>query len=450
LKDNKHASLWMVIAIVLIVVFGAWLRTAYNSNTFFISPIRADAAFYFQYAHNLVEHTTFSKERSQSPTPDSYWAPGYPILVALNIYGSKLVAVEAYDLVLHMQTALAALTILLVFLIGRLFLPSYWPLLPATLLSISPHHISLGSYALTETAFGFFLCFSIYFFARGFFASRNKNWGLAGLGAAVAYAINPVCLVAIPTIAILISLSKAWRNDTGIQPINTKHIVVIMLPVVIFFSAWSLRTAISVPDDQPTSSDRLLTNLTIGLYPDFHEKWRAQILNPEEDIRVPGEGVDTSYSSFFNEVARQLSSEPTRLVSWFILGKPYQLWQWDILTGQGDIYVYDILYSLYHTSKPALVSYSIMHSLHHWLLICSLLGIGLVVANHRNSANSLVPMITYGTMCSISLVYIATQAEPRYSVPLRPELYLTATYFIWQLYEWVKNVRENHLVQAKN
>ena len=131
------------IAAIIVVILGCWLRLSYNSETFFIEPVRADAAYYYQYAINLVEHGTFSKERSDSPTPDSYWAPGYPAFLAINLLLSGSPNIEAYDMILHSQVALAAASIWILFLLGRLFMPSYWPVVPAALLAFSPHHVSL-------------------------------------------------------------------------------------------------------------------------------------------------------------------------------------------------------------------------------------------------------------------------------------------------------------------
>jgi hypothetical protein len=51
-------------------------------------------------------------------------------------------------------------------------------------------------------------------------------------------------------------------------------------------------------------------------------------------------------------------------------------------------------------------------------------------------------VITYITVAYVSLVYIATQAAPRYSIPLRPELYLSASFSLYYLAGWVKQKRK--------
>ena len=116
----------------------------------------------------------------------------------------------------------------------------------------------------------------------------------------------------------------------------------------------------------------MLANLSVGLYADYYvkakEKQKAEILNPVAEFILPGEGVVTSYETFFLELKGKVVEDPMGMLRWYLIGKPLQLWGWDILNGQGDIYVYDVLFSLYHISKPAMVSYSIMRSLHPWLV----------------------------------------------------------------------------------
>lgn len=436
-----------IIAALFIVACGSLLRLTYNSETFFIEPVRADAAYYFQYAINLVEHGTFSRERSDNPTPDAYWAPGYPAFLALNLKLAGSLGVKPYDQVMHSQVAVAAGTIWLLFLLGRLFMPAYWPLLPATLLAFSPHHVSLGSYALTETLFGFTLLATIYFLAKGLMSRNRVEYLACGIFLALSYLVNPVCLVIVPAIALCLWLFRRQANSAQGWPVSRLACCLLLLPIILTACLWSLRSSVVVPAEQSGSSDRLLANLTVGLYPDYHEKWKASVLNPEAEVTVPGAGVSENYATFFAEVSSRFSEAPVDMLTWFAFGKPYQLWQWDILTGQGDIYVYDILYSLYHISAPALASYSIMHALHPWLLLCCVAGLLIIVTRAKVSGDLTVPLVSYAVLLAISGVYILTQAEPRYSVPLRPELYLTASFFIWQACEYLKALRSRSLAQ---
>jgi hypothetical protein len=120
------------------------------------------------------------------------------------------------------------------------------------------------------------------------------------------------------------------------------------------------------------------------------------------------------------------------MLSWYFAEKPLLLWGWDMRVGAGDIYVYPVHYSLYDTSGPARASYSLMKALHFWLFACALLSV-LFIAR-KGPDESSAPAVIYGSVLLVCSVYVMAQSEPRYSIPLRPEMYILATYFIRRLY----------------
>jgi hypothetical protein len=418
----------------LIVGGGAVLRASYNANTIVVDPVRADAAYYLIYAHNLVDYGIFSKGRSQPPVPDSYWAPGYPAFLAAVIGVSEALSIDTYNAIINTQLVLGVGTIFLCFLLARRFLPDYWSLLPPFFVAISPHLVSTASYILTETLFGFVLALSLYALIRAIGSGRSLGWLVAGLCFAVTYLVNPISVFLAPLLAVALLLRG--RRKSG----NTEHgrlaLALLLAPVIIAVLGWSLRATISVPADQPNSADRLLNNLVVGLYPDYHDKWRASILQPDKNVVVPGAGVDESYATFFNVLGERLVDQPLETLAWYAFHKPVLLWDWDVKTGWGEIYIYRVEVSLYETSVPAISTFSLMWSLHFWLLGAGVLGAGYLLTKGR--PNSPTPMILYITVVYISAIYVISQAEPRYSIPLRPEMYLCATFFLWRTWELVR------------
>jgi hypothetical protein len=266
-----------------------------------------------------------------------------------------------------------------------------------------------------------------------------RNWVLAGMCFALTYLVNPVSLFLAPLLAAVIGL-HALRKPSGTAGVCTsRNIVILIAPLIIVTAAWSLRSAISVPEGQPTASQRLLTNLTIGLYPDYHEKWRSSILEPDKNIVVPGAGVNESYRAFLTELFAKISAEPAQMLAWYSVEKPILLWDWDIRTGFGDIYIYRVEQSLYHTSKSAIVTYSLMYAMHNWILLGAVFG--LVFLFSDGSKNAIFPALLYVTLVYVGVVYVISQSEPRYSIPLRPELYLCFTYFLWHTARWIGRAR---------
>ncbi|MFT4825087.1 MAG: 4-amino-4-deoxy-L-arabinose transferase-like glycosyltransferase [Halioglobus sp.] len=438
--SDKHMRSIRWLLIFLILSAGAILRVAYLSNTLIIDPIRADAAYHLIYANNLLEDATFSKDRSDDPVPDSYWAPGYPAFLAAVIKVSELLSVDAYNAILFCQLLLGVGTVFLCFLVGVSFLPGYWPLLPAFLAALSPHLVSSASYVLTETLFGFLLILALYTLSRALEGGNSARWLWAGASFAVAYMVNPVSLFLAPLLAVALLFTVRIRRSE-LSPRELYRLLAIFLaPLVIISMLWTIRSAVSVPVGQETASNRLLTNLVIGMYPEYHDKWRASIMEPEKKVVIPGAGVNESYGTFLTVLSDRFLQNPLETVAWYLIQKPILLWDWNIRTGFGDIYIYRVEYSLYHTSTPAMISYSFMATLHSWVLLGSI--IGLVFLYGQGGRGAMVPALLYIALIYVSLIYVISQSEPRYSIPLRTELYLCFTYFLWQLFSLIGRLRK--------
>jgi hypothetical protein len=435
---GARAIRWLLI--ILIVSAAAILRLAYNANTEIIDPIRADAAYNLVYANNLLEDATFSKDVSDNPVPDSYWAPGYPLFLAAVIWMSELLSVDTYKAIIFCQLLLGVGTVFLCFLLAACFLPGYWPLLPAILAAISPHLVSTACYVLTETLFGFLLLSALYVLARALMADRLALWLWAGTCFALTYLVNPVSLFLAPLLAVAVwCFSRSGQVEVPIGNVY-RCLALFLAPLLVTSALWSIRSAVSVPEDQETATKRLLTNLVIGMYPDYHEKWRASILQPEDKVVVPGAGVDESYDRFFRVLLERVAQNPLQMLGWYTIQKPVLLWDWDIRTGYGDIYIYRVEYSLYHTSIPAIVTYSFMYALHPVVLIVTLLGLAFLFRG--GGKGGWMARLLYIALLYVSLIYVLSQSEPRYSIPLRSELYLCFTFTIWQVFRWLAQKKQ--------
>ena len=73
-----------------------------------------------------------------------------------------------------------------------------------------------------------------------------------------------------------------------------------------------------------------------------------------------------------------------------------------------------------------------MKSIHWWLFFVGLLG-GIFLYQHRHSQSGQMIKIIYVCAIYVSAVYVVLQSEPRYSIPLRPLMYLCAMFGLWQI-----------------
>lgn len=429
------------IILLLIVAGAALLRIQYNTVTLIDTPIRGDATSYVNYANNLVEHTTFSRSReSTPPVPDNYWAPGYPAFLAAVIVTANTIEQDSYTLTLQLQAILGAATVLLVFLFARLVMSTAWALFAAALMSISPHAVSLGSYLLTETLFAFLLTLALLLFALSVRSLNPKTEIAAGLVFGACYLVNPVSLLVAPfalAAIALFTIKKDKRGNIVLQRVGAS--LRIMLPLLAIVGIWGIRSVLNVPDGAQTSGSRLLGNLIIGLFSDFHETWRADPRDPSNPATLAAARIGGSYTELFNEFWELFKENPGHMLKWYAVDKPILLWDWNIRIGQGDIFVFPVVYSLYHVSSLALATYSVMHVTHDWVLLLGLVALIVVWHEKTEARYTMIVLLTAAWCCSA--VYIITQAEPRYSIPLRPLLYIAATYTLSRIAEKTNALR---------
>lgn len=422
---------WLLLTFLLLG--GGFLRYAYLQGTEVVAPGEAgDAGYYLRYAGNLMQHGVFSKDNTQiPPTPDAYWAPGYPLFLATLISSAERAGADSYLVVRGAQIVLGTAAIALTFALALSCVPPGWALLAAVLVALSPHLISTEQYLLSETLTLFLLLASLLLFVRGMLrASAALQLG-AGVGFALTYMTNPVTLFIAP-VALGITWFAGRGREADCPRVSRRSAALIICPLLLTLSLWAVRGAVSVPPEAPDAGSRLLVNLVQGMHPDFHARWRANPRDPENPATLDMHFVDGSYVRFFERLNEEFSAQPARMLQWYLLEKPLLLWDWDIRVGAGDIYTYPVFYSLYQTTRPALATYVAMRSLHHWLFGFAVLS--MVFLLRRDNAQHWAPLLLYACLSYVSAVYVVAQSEPRYSFPLRPEMYIMATFFLWQLW----------------
>lgn len=440
---NKKFFLYF--SVIFITAISLWIRISYFQQTVIDIPVRGDAVSYVQYAKNIIQYGTFSKDKKSPPTPDSYWAPGYPTFLAGVIIVGDISGIDSYQLAMYSQVVFGTLIAVLTLLLGRLFLNQYWSLLPSILVSLSPHLISMGGYLLTETLFSFLLLASIYTFSLAFGNKSRLLFSLSGLLFGLSYLVNPVMLFIPIFLAISAGLSYMMKG-MKIKNICTNLLAPFLMIFLVIFASWFTRGMVNIPLGQASSSDRLLTNLIIGSHSDFFDFWRNNPRDKNNPATKDGQIINGSFSTFGKLMASRILDDPTHYAKWYLIDKPILLWSWNILFGQGDIYVYPTIISLYQRSRLSLISYSIMKSAHYWLYGCALLGF--VFLFRANKHVPYIPIFLYITLIGISAIYVISQSEPRYSIPLRPEMYLCAVFFVYRLFSYTRQIGKSHKLRA--
>jgi 4-amino-4-deoxy-L-arabinose transferase-like glycosyltransferase len=445
---NRKSRLKELIIVALLLCIALVARLSYVANTEVYKPIREDARYYTIYANNLVHHGVFSKQIALEPTPDSFWAPAYPALLAAILYLAD--AKHFYVSTLFVQAILGALISAMVFAIGIHFLPLWAAAGAGILTACSPHLISLGGYVLTETLFAFMLVSFLLVYVCAIKTQKTVWYGLAGILAGISYLVNPVVFF-LPFLMVIPFFLRPKEAKPSRGTRGKKMITVFLATFMLPFLLWSVRNHLNVPSTASSSADRALANFIIGAHHDFFDIWQANPRDPNNPADIDTKTVNGSWSKFIRILSQRIYVSPGHYAKWYLYDKPKLLWSWNIMVGQGDIYVYPVITSWFNTSKPASLVHLIMKSIHGWLLFLGTLGLIFIFKKTRRSRDEMA-IAVYVMVVYVSAVYVILQAEPRYSIPLRPAMYLCAMFGLWQISRLTKtlyNSMSNKRLQRK-
>lgn len=427
------------LAALAIFLLAFWIRISYIENTVIDTPIRGDAFYYVVYGYNLINHGVFSKQQSDHPVPDAYWSPGFPAYIALAIKSGDD---SFYGFILYGHALMGALVCGITVLLGRFFLPLWGSVVAGLLTTFSPHLISLGGYVLTETLFSFALIVSLYGFCWAVKTLRKIGFVLSGVGFGLTYLINPVMLFA----PMMMGLSWWWmagRSQRSSECFSWRSLGFFWLPFVLIVATWGVRGHLHVPEGSPGSSNRALTNLVVGSHYNYYDIYRNNPRDPANPATLDEAEIKGSWTKFSQILGERIYHDPGHYLKWYLFDKPRLLLGWDIMIGEGDIYVYRVVASWYHQSKGMTATYSIMRSLHGWLMLFAASGLVYLFLRRENNEPMVFPAFIYVLVIAISAVYVVLQSEPRYSVPLKPELYLCAVFFIVKTGEVLRRLKKD-------
>lgn len=413
----------MIPYVLLLLTFLAFFyRLHYSEVTEIYEPIRADAAQYLKYAANLRFYGVFSQDyppKNIPPQPDQYRTPGYPIFlsIVMKLGGEK----HYYSNIILVQATLGALLVPFTYLIARNLLSIGLSILSSVLVLLSPHLVSLGSYILTETLFSFMLLISVFLYFKAESSGKRFIFAMAGASFGLAYLVTPTVFF-IPFILATINCVLYYNN--GISSVLKKQ-AVFVLCFTLFVAGYSGRNFVNVKPEN--KEGRAWENIVFGTYPSYlHKDLKYKNYPNRDDPRF--NEYAKSVKIFLSDFIPKVEEDPVKYIKWFFLGKPMVLWQWNILQGQGDVYIYPVTTSLFTSSFLAKLIHQTMKYLHPIVLVVTLLGGICYLLSLRRKEKldnmDIFSLSIYGILLYYTALYVVFAALPRHSIPLRPELYL--------------------------
>lgn len=406
-----HLGVALVVALALLV------RLIYHLGTEPLVHIAGDINDYVRYAWNLGQHGVYSSaplSRETVPVPDSFRPPGYPflLLLAMQLDGFSP---EWTRIAYRLQIILSSATVLLTILLGREWMKPWFAVAAGALVALWPHHIVFASTLLSETLLGFCVTLALWLTAV---AQRGASIPIAiAAGLALGYAalVNSLMLLFPFVVVVAIALKG-----------NRKIALTLLIAALLLPTAWALTTS-SAANGSHSSVHRATMNLIQGSWPIYHSAWRAR--NDHESASELMEEIQSEINlaseyphAALKRVSQRMSLDPAGYARWYLLEKPYLLWDWDIQLGWGGIHFLPVESTPMERYPVLRIAHATLKRLNPAFIALAALAVLLLFSGAARGK----PTPFAGLLVALFAVYVTglhtvLQAEPRYSIPYRPE-----------------------------
>lgn len=423
---------WVYVVLAVIVLLGLFMRLEAVNKTVVDNPLRADAGDYAMYAYNMHEHGVYSRRAAENglpAKPDALRAPGYPTMLYM-IWGDG----EPNGVIkraLYFQAILSTLTLLLIFFLARWVVGDIGALFAAGLAALSPHLINMNVYLLSESLFTFLLMGCLLALVKFLqtYDMKPGHWLLLGGLLACTALVRPTVQYFILLLALFVYFEVRQRDGGRV-------IGALLLGFFAVFSLWMLRNILAIG----ALSDSTLTINTLhhGMYPGFMFNGDEKTFGFPYRFDPESGRISESVAGFLSVLFARFMESPMQYIGWY-LSKPAYLFQWSIIAGQGDAFVYPTLASPYYVNSFFSVMHTLMKSVHAGLVVMSVFGMVLPwlprawfdLSGYKRLALRLLSLL----YIYFILVHVVGAPFPRYSIPIRPLTYILAIYCIqiaWQ------------------
>ncbi len=417
---------WILLGII--VLYGAHIRHIVVSQTVVNNPVRADAFEYYHYAKNLKQQNMYSRESTPEPKPDALRSPGFPFFASLFFQDSTEATLKN---VLSSQTILQFLCLLLLTIVIIKLLGLYWGLPAAFILWSFPHLNSINTYFLSESLFTSLLALTVFVAWLNSTKTEITDRGvmLCGFLMGLAALVRPV----VEYFPLFILASTLVFSRQHLKK-SLMFVLFCLLPIL----AWKFRNlAVLGVWSDPTL---LINGIYHGSFPGFIFN------NIPESFGIPyrfdprAVEVQNGVGATLSLIGDRIQAAPMEYLSWYTYERQTYLWQWSIIAGQGDIFIYPVIKTPYAYMPDMKATHQLHYLIHNSWVVVGLISsvfIGIFSIKKKQRVHPVL-LVTALFIVYAILIHIIAAPFPRYSIPYKMLLIPVSIYGFKILIQWSK------------
>lgn len=440
-RDEKRSSrIGLALALLLIPV-SLVLQVSYQDASSVDEQIRGDAARYVVTAFNLHHFGVYSDEsatdRHTPPESRTDLSPGYPLFLA-PFFGLASSREDLIERVLAVQVLLGSLIPFLTFLLARTQLGPGASWFAACLTALSPHLIAIGGYLLTDTLFTFALLLAM----LAFVLSRSQPYGWLPLVAGALFGLAQLVReigVAIPLFLAPLYFAVPARDTGASRRRSARNALLLLLGAGL----------VAVP--QTILHERAIRGHPLR---EANDPWMLFVAGSDIDLVLESTPLtrDPEFERMKSDPAygaaalrARIRAEPLAYLRWYLAGKAAFMWRWDNLY-HGDVYQYPMIRRGFDEHLLLRAVRAPMRWIHAPLHALALLVAPLLFLFERRRGKTNDEVILLGLPLLAVCLYHALLLTillpmPRYSIPLRPYVYVLAAMALARLAAWLRERR---------
>jgi len=417
------------IFLLICILFGIILRFNVIDKSVVYVPIRADALDYFSYAYNLKYNGVYSKiptfsERDDRLTinPDAKRPPIFPIFAS--IFMDKANLSTSLKSVLFAQAIVQCIAMLFLSAIIAYALGSVECCILILMLWTQPHLININIYFLTESLFSSLLIFSLCFMWL-YQIKKNRFWFYLCAVSIGISAITRPTMEYFPLFFLIYGLVVSREQ--------LKRLVIFMIICLFPIIVWKARNFIST--GMISDPGLMVGALYHGSFPDFMYNGQVKSFGFPYRFDPLSEKATANLYSAVSVIGERVSGDPITYIYWYLWGKLTYLWKWNIIAGQGDIFIYPTIISPYYGSPDFVYSKLIHQMLHNAFVVMALIYScfkSIQTFVEKTSVFDIKIFISLN-LIYVSLLHMIAAPFPRYGIPFRPYVFLAALFFMLEL-----------------